>query len=109
MRTLLIALALALPAAALATVPMEPVQTHDRPPGKDMPPGKQKPVRHHQLITVKFVLKGKPAPLPHVVIDERPTLVPPTSGRHHAYPLGSRYTHPNTFICYGRGCAAIGQ
>jgi hypothetical protein len=90
---------LALPSAAIATVAMEPLQAtaplHEASPA------------HHQLFTVKFVLRQAPPDKtpPQIVIDQAaPEIMPPAAGSVPAMLLGAFHRDPNMLLCYGWGC-----
>jgi hypothetical protein len=104
MKTTLIAVTLLmLPAAAAATIAMEPQQA--MPPPHGQAPAQRS--AHHQLFTVKYVLHLAPpdGALPQVVVDKAPPeIAPPGTGSVPVTLLGAIHRDPNTIICYGWGC-----
>lgn len=98
MKPLLILAALVAPMAAAATVAMEPAVAQASRQG-----GTQS--TQHRLFEVRYVLLPNPAPLPHVVVERGPGLVPPAGPvDHQALLQGGGYRDPNAILCYGRGC-----
>ncbi|MEI7037074.1 hypothetical protein [Fulvimonas yonginensis] len=98
MKTWLILAVLAAPTVAAATVAMEPAAAQTQSSAGSAP-------AHHQLFTVRYVLRPNPAPLPHVIIERDGGLMPPAgpAGRQ-ALLLGTGYRDPNAILCYGWGC-----
>lgn len=97
MKSLLLAVVLALPVAASATVAMEPqlpVQ-HARAPASD----------DRQHFTLEVGVRQLPGKLPPVTMDAAlPQIVPPPSSSVPTALLGALQRDPNMVICYGWGC-----
>jgi hypothetical protein len=96
MRALLLVFVLSLPSLACATFAGETEPTRQVQSGTPSPP-------HHQLFTVKYVLRPNRTPMPHVVVEQGAALTPPGDADRGA-PLGHFYGNPNAVVCYGRGC-----
>ena len=99
----LIALALALPGSAAATVAMEAQQTtRSETVVRSAPPAARV---HRPLFIVKYVLRRAPTePTPQITVDEAPHILPPTAGDYPGGALGASQRDPNKIICHSWGC-----
>jgi len=98
MKSVVFALAMALPVGAAATAAMEPQQATQPQQAGSEP--------HHPLFTVKFVLR-RPAPdkTPHILMDDATSQIAlPSMAGYPSALLGALQRDPNTIVCYGRGC-----
>jgi hypothetical protein len=99
MKATLLAAALALPGMAAATVAMDPPQVAQ-------PPQSHAPA-HHQLFTLKYVLRLQRADetLPTIVMDDRASKIGrPVADNVSTALLGAAGWHPNVTICHDWGC-----
>ncbi|HEX8777382.1 MAG TPA: hypothetical protein VF738_04630 [Rhodanobacter sp.] len=103
MKRMLFVLALFLPCAARAGLPMP----------QDAPAPSAGAGRHSHLFELKFVLRPAPAregSPPRIQFDDQaPAVVPPSRGRQAYRRLGLPGPGPNAEICESWACEAFGQ
>lgn len=97
MKAVLLGVALTLPATATATAALEPQQLIEPPHAGAG--------GHHQLFTVKFVLRPASREEPTIVMDDpKAQIVPPRGTGYPSVLLGTVAHDPNTIVCFGWGC-----
>ena len=98
----LIALALALPGSAAATVAMEAQQTtRSETVVRSAPPAARV---HRPLFIVKYVLRPAPSDMPQILMDDQEALIVPPAKDVPSAQLGALRGDPNMVVCFGWGC-----